>query len=298
MSTGLAELFVAGLAENGNLPAPSDEDRAELERILADGLAAARAAWPSVEQPAERFVRHVAERVPRDVPLGDALRAMRIADLYLAAACAGGDPAALKAFDDSFAREVRASLAGLRIGAAEIDDLTQTLRERFFVGLSGGAPKILDYAGRGKLRGWVRAAATRAGLNHLDARRPELSLEDDLFRQVPSTGDPELDHLKRRYRAEFRRAFEEALASLLPREQTLLAQSFVDELTIDQIGMLHGVHRATAARWLIKAREALLAQTKANLRRMLAVDRFQLDSIMRLIASQLEASLGLLLRNR
>ena len=293
MSKALAEVFVAALAESGARTA----DHAELAEALDAIVAAAHAAWPSVEQPAERFVCYLAARVPRDGEIADALRAMRTDDLYLACACASADPTALKAFDGAFGRDLGGALASLRLRSAEIDDLAQVLRTRFFVGLDG-TPRILDYAGRGRLRSWVRAAATRAGLNHIEARRPEIPIDDGLFDRVASTGDPELDHLKRRYRAEFRRAFEAALAALAPRDHTLLAQSFVDELSIDQIGVIHGVHRATAARWVVKAREALLAGTRANLRSLLDVDRFQIDSIMRLIASQLEASLGLLLRDR
>lgn len=296
MSSELAELFAAHAA--GGATAPSPAELGALGGALADALAAARAAWPAVHLEDARFVRHLAERTPAGSSPTEALAAIRTDDLYLACACAASDPAALRAFDGAFARDLRAALAALRLSAAEIDDLAQTLRARFFVGLDGTRPKILDYAGRGRLRGWVRAAATRTGLNHLDARRPEVPLEGGLFDHVPSSGDPELDHLKRRYRAEFRRAFEEALAALTPREQMLLAQSFVDELGIDQIGRIHGVHRATAARWVVKAREALLARTRANLRALLDVDRFQIDSIMRLIASQLDASLGILLRAR
>ena len=291
----LAEQLVAALVERGAQP---PADREELAAILAAELAAAQAAWPTVTVTPERFVRHLAERLPLEQPAALALSGMRTADLYLACACAAGDPEALRAFDAAYRRDVQAALAGLRLGAAEVDDLAQVLRARFFVGEGGAAPKIADYAGRGQLRGWVRAAATRTGLSHLDARRPEIPLDEDLFDHVGSTGDPELDHLKRRYRAEFRRAFEDALAGLTPREQMLLAQSFVDELSIDQIGVIHGVHRATAARWVVKAREALLSATKGNLRRLLDVDRFQVDSIMRFIASQLEASLGHLLKGR
>jgi RNA polymerase sigma-70 factor (ECF subfamily) len=294
VSTSLAEKLVAALADRG---APPD-DRAELDEILAAALAAARAAWPTVNVAPERFIGHLAGRLPPGQPAAAALRGMRTADLYLACACCDGDPEALRAFDAAYRRDVHAALAGLRLGAAEIDDLTQVLRARFFVGEEGAAPKIADYAGRGQLRGWVRAAATRTGLSHIEARRPEVPLDEGLFDHVGSTGDPELDHLKRRYRAEFRRAFEEALASLAPREQMLLAQSFVDELSIDQIGVIHGVHRATAARWIVKAREALLSATRGKLCWLLDVDRFQVDSIMRFIASQLEVSLGHLVKGR
>lgn len=294
MSISLAELLVAALADRG----AQEDDCAELDEILAAALAAARTAWPTVTVEPDRFVRHLAERLPSGQPAAAALQGMRTADLYLACACAGGDPEALRVFDAAYRRDVHAALAGLRLGAAEVDDLAQVLRARFFVGEGGASPKIADYAGRGQLRGWVRAAATRTGLSHIEARRPEVPLDDGLFDHVGSTGDPELDHLKRRYRAEFRRAFEEALASLTRREQMLLAQSFVDELSIDQIGVIHGVHRATAARWIVKAREALLSATRGKLCWLLDVDRFQVNSVSAFIASQLEVGLGHLVKGR
>ena len=60
-----------------------------------------------------RFLAHLAARLPPDRPLKEALAAVRTDDLYLAAACAQGLPAALVAFD----RTCLAPLAG-RAGAA------------------------------------------------------------------------------------------------------------------------------------------------------------------------------------
>lgn len=59
---------------------------------------------------------------------------------------------------------------------------------------------------------------------------------------------------------------------------------------------LHGVHRATAARWVDAARETVLAGTQRELIRRLRISRSELASVIRLIQSQLELSLLRVLR--
>jgi RNA polymerase sigma-70 factor (ECF subfamily) len=45
-----------------------------------------------------------------------------------------------------------------------------------------------------------------------------------------------------------------------------LRLSFVDRLTVDDLGELYGVHRATAARWLQRACEELSSRMRAIIR--------------------------------
>jgi RNA polymerase sigma-70 factor (ECF subfamily) len=71
---------------------------------------------------------------------------------------------------------------------------------------------------------------------------------------------------------------------------------FVDGLTIDEIGALYQVHRATAARWISGARNTLLADTRARLTARLALTPSQFDSLMRLVRSELDLSLQRLVR--
>lgn len=63
-------------------------------------------------------------------------------------------------------------------------------------------------------------------------------------------GDPELSHLKATFAAEFKFALTLAIDELSVRDRNLLRQSVLDGLTIDQLGKLYRVHRATAARWV------------------------------------------------
>ncbi len=78
--------------------------------------------------------------------------------------------------------------------------------------------------------------------------------------------------------------------ALSPGERNLLRQHFSDGLTVDEIGALHGVHRATAARRVAKARSQLFAGTRRTLMDNLGLNRSELDSVMRMIESNVHVS--------
>ena len=62
--------------------------------------------------------------------------------------------------------------------------------------------------------------------------------------------------------------------------------------------MLLRLHRATAARRLAAARAALVKGTRTAMRARLRVDGAELESILRLIESQVHVSVERLLRDR
>ena len=78
----------------------------------------------------------------------------------------------------------------------------------------------------------------------------------------------------------------------------MLRAHFVHGLNIDEIAAAHGVHRATAARRLAKAREDLLRDTRRILLARLSLSRDELASVMRLIESKLHVSVERLLQTR
>jgi len=71
----------------------------------------------------------------------------------------------------------------------------------------------------------------------------------------------------------------------------VLRLHLLDGLNIDRIGQLHDVHRATAARWLASAREALAKDTQRILQARLQVSRSEFESLLRLVRSDLDVSL-------
>jgi RNA polymerase sigma-70 factor (ECF subfamily) len=170
-------------------------------------------------------------------------------------------------------------------------EIKQDIRRRVLVG-DGGGGTIGEFSGRGDLRGWVRVMAVRQALTFQGRARREVRVEDDeLLQQIAVPGDPELAHTKERYRQEFKRAFEAALRALPDRSLTVLRQHYVDGLTIDDLGRLYRVHRATAARLVVRARMLVREATWAQMMTRLRVQSQDLNSIIRMIRSQIEISL-------
>jgi RNA polymerase sigma-70 factor (ECF subfamily) len=237
----------------------------------------------------ERFARHLGERVPAHQPAMAALAGIHAGDLYFACACASGQPAAIAAFESRFAPGMVAALRRLRLTPAVVEELMLVLRERLFV---GDAPVIANYGGRAHLRRFLRVVTVRAAGRHLGKSDRERPMEDGVLEDLsPVDQDPEILHLKRAYHAEFKAAFTAALQALPDRKRTLLRQRYMDDLNIDDLAALHHVHRATAARWLVAARESLLHATREAMARGMNVTSNELDSIFRLIESQLHVTL-------
>ena len=104
-----------------------------------------------------------------------------------------------------------------------------------------------------------------------------------------------LQELRARHAGEFERALRDAFAGLDERERNLLRLHFLDGLGIDGLAPVFGVHRATAARWLAAARTRLHDGVIALLQARLDVDARELESLARVVRSELEISLRSLL---
>lgn len=258
-----------------------------LERLLDEGARA----HPNLTVPPECVIRHIADALHAraDEAPAEVLARIPADDVYLAAACGQGDAGAIAAFCAQLFPPTRASLAKLGADDATIDEVLQRLRITLFVGDTGRQRQIGSYSARGRLRSWVRTIAVRTcrrlmGTGHGD---DAAALEN-----LPIAGDdPEIELLKEQYGEQFRASFRAALAALSDRERNVLRQHYIDGLSIDKLGTLYRVHRATAARWVSRARRALLDTTRTNLVTELGIQTIEVDSIIRLVRSQLDISI-------
>jgi RNA polymerase sigma-70 factor (ECF subfamily) len=261
-------------------------DRDEVESLIPR----CRDTWPGIDLSPDAFATWLDVRVPD----GTTLASLVVTDLYVACACATGDPLALERVDDHIVREVGVAAARMRAAAGVVDEAQQVVREILFVRRAERPPAIDSYAGRGDLRGWIKVIATREVLRLADRDRDrrEIATDDDELLEVLSPkNDPELEQMKATYRDEFAEAFRGALAGLTPRERTLLRHQVVDGLGIEAIGALYRVHRATAARWLQAARDTLADATRRRLADKLRLTELEVDSLIRLIHSRIEVSI-------
>ncbi|HEX4381351.1 MAG TPA: transcriptional regulator [Myxococcales bacterium] len=205
-------------------------------------------------------------------------------DLVLAQAAARGDPLAVAGLVKRLKEETRSALRRIDPSPAFFDEVLQTLQVSLLVGKT---PAIATYRGEGPLNAWLRASAVRLGLK----LRPRAKDDPSLLDKAAEVS-PELQIIKDRYRPAFERCFKEELAALPKRSRSLLRLHYVDGLGIDQLASVYRVGRSTAARWLVKERETLVLGLRQRLSTELRIAPEELQSLIKLVVSQLHVSLG------
>lgn len=276
----------------------SIDDADEHERVgaaLMHALAEARERYPGVVVADSIFATYLGERLKETEGNAAAIASRATNDVYLACACVAGDDKALAVLDSQVFAALPAAMGRLKLNSAAIEEAIQRARTKLLVG-NEGQGKLIDFSGTGDLRGWVKVIAIRDALRTARKEKREVSLTDELEAALPAEAlDPELAYQRRLYHGEFKASFEAAVDELAPRERTLLRQSIVYNSTVDQVAVVYQVHRATAARWIAKAREQLATKTRAHLRDRLKISDSQFGSIVRLIESQMNLSMERLL---
>jgi RNA polymerase sigma-70 factor, ECF subfamily len=246
-----------------------------------------RSAWPEIAWPVADFAAELERRGLADLP------AERIADVYLAWACAHADRAALAAFEERFGKDLASFAAKARLPPDLVDDVLQDVRRTIFVGHDDAPPRILQFAGRAELRSWLSVTTVRQAIlaaKRLRARR-ELPGAEPLEELAVPALDLEGELTRAHCRDEFRAAFAEALAALTPRDRALLRYRYVDGLTEEEVASVYAVHRVTVARWAARALALLLRDTRRGLGRRLSMRTDDAASVIRALRSQLSFTL-------
>jgi RNA polymerase sigma-70 factor, ECF subfamily len=249
---------------------------------LRAAFARGRKAWPGLKLDQTSYALRLAS-----TEIADGDLAQRAEDIYLAIACACGNAAAHRMFEEHFLSQIPAYVSRFRFAPHLLDEVQQRVRIRQ---LLGARPGLSRYRGRGPLGAWVRTTAVRVAFDVATQREEMMSDAPDELQDVwAAFGDgPEATTIKNFYRPRLTGALEESLAALGAREKTLLRLHVIDHRTTAPIGRTFGVHRATAARWLaairrrvfddLRARAALnWGASASDLRDLVAILRDEID---------------------
>ncbi len=275
-----------------------DEGGRALPKDVMDSLfERARASHPDVVLSWEQFQPFL-DRALSAGPLDSApLDRLHIADLYLACAYGLGSEAAHKRVEAEYFAPIARRLDRMQIPTSIGSEILQDLRCRL-VEMSGPAFSGRAYCGRGTLGGWLFIAAVRSAERQAARMRNELHSEDNgieaLERQMPAI-DPELDHLIHSYKSVFESALRAGLAALSSRERNLLRYHFVEQLSIDRLAEIYGVHRATAARWILRVQCRLSRETRSRFVAQIPLGEHSMPRLLGYIRSRLELGLSRLL---
>ncbi|MFO0576446.1 MAG: sigma-70 family RNA polymerase sigma factor [Polyangia bacterium] len=294
----LAQLFSQHAAR------PAKEADVSLERldgVLQQMVAAGAARWPELSIAPDEFVLFLARQLPPEATTADGLLSLHASELFLLRALGLGLPAALRVFETDYMPEVRRTLQRLDTPEPMIADIIQSLYAHLLErqNAAPGAPVIRQgYVGRGELKGWLCVCAVHLAGRRLKRDRREVQLEEAPAVLLPiPQASPDQALLTGELKELFETAFREAVSSLTSRERNLLRYHFLSGLSIDQIGMLYRVHRATAARWLVQARERLAKETHRHFLAAAPVHAQSLTDIVQLVRSQISTNLVNLLKS-
>lgn len=245
-----------------------------------------RAAWPEVALPEEAFASYVAARAE-----GADMNGLHGADLYLACACASGNPRAIALFDRVHLSAASAIMERAGIPRHLAVDAAQLLRVHLLTSEDGSPPGITGYGGRGSLAGWVRIVALRAASK---LRRGERARAEPPDVSVAVPASPEDTAIRARYGDAFNQAFRDALHALPAEDRLILRLHFAEGMNLEKLAAAFGFSRATAGRRILAARDRMREETLRLVGERLNANREELESVLRALRSHLDVSFGTL----
>jgi RNA polymerase sigma-70 factor (ECF subfamily) len=217
-------------------------------------------------------------------------------DLYITCAALLGDETAVRSLREAHGAALAGYLRPLNPSPDFLDEVDQRLWDAALIGSNSAPPKLASYAGRGPLAAWLRVAGQRIALM---IRRSEAAqkraLDNVALEPHRAVADPELAFLKDHLREPFQRAIVDALNMLDDRQRMIYSLHVVDGLTMERIAAMYGVSHSTVSRWMASAREAVIAEARRLLGDEMHLAPGDFDSLARLLTSQLDLSVSLVL---
>lgn len=269
-------------------------DARGLEPVIRGHVETVARALPELRVPDTELARTLARHVGDGDPAS--LEDAGLLELVLARGCADGDARALALFEARYMDVVGPALAHMKLDAAVVADVAQHVRDKLLVAPAQGEARVVQYAGQGRLRGLVKVTAVRTAISVLrKTKGAPTAGTDDLQRLADPVDDPELHFLKAHYRDAFRRAFAHAVRQLASRDRNILRMHLLGGMTLEQVANVYGINRSTVVRSLQKIRKTLYTATRDALREEVAVPRSEFESVLELIRSRFDVSLGRLL---
>jgi RNA polymerase sigma-70 factor (ECF subfamily) len=208
---------------------------------------------------------------------------LRVEELVLARACAGGNEKAWEIFLTRY----RTRLYEMAGAIAREDSRARELADSIYAELYGlsargdrRVSKLSYYMGRGSLEGWLRTVLAQAYVDRYRSQKRLVSLEEqeEQGSQFPAASpdpvtpaDPRVDQ-----------ASDKALAALPAEDRFVLAAYFLDGRTLAEIARILKVHESTVSRKLDKLtrnlRATIIKELMANgLDRRAAEEALQVD---------------------
>jgi RNA polymerase sigma-70 factor (ECF subfamily) len=250
------------------VPLQSEVEReAALQPPFAEFYQRSRSAEFGVAPPEFRaMLEEIAAKHASGAALADFCGSLRLEDLALARACAGGHERAWEVFMLRF----REKLYDVARQITREDSLGRELADGLYAELYGTrtregdrVSKLASYSGRGSLDGWLRTVLAQEYVNTYRKQRRLVSLDEESeegvqYAAANTEPTPAADPL-------LERATYDALRALEAEERFVLASYFLDGRTLAEIARSLSVHESTISRKVEKLTKSLRKQVTKNL---------------------------------
>ncbi len=222
-------------------------------------------------------------RIPEAGP--DACR-----DEYLRIACLARAPGAIEILEALYIAPLGPVLER-RCGDRDLADETlQQLRHKL---LLGPEPRLASYQSTGHLRAWLQVVAMRLCQDLARQRGVRWSREAPLQHEQ-ANASPGIDVRAEKQELDevFARALREVVRQLPTKERHALRMHVLAGWNVSQIGEALSIHRASAARWIVAAKERINENVRALLRERLDLSERELEHLFELFSTRLEVRLS------
>jgi RNA polymerase sigma-70 factor (ECF subfamily) len=248
------------------------------------------ARWPKLDVEWGFFYEHCSRVLPLD---GDRRWTLHGADLYLCCACLARRPGAVEVFEAHAFPRVKLALQRIHEAGEFSEEIQQSLRQRLLV---GPPPKLACYAARGPLIAWACVSAARLAVDALRAQSAARRAHGAASRQqlIRHFEDPAAQMQRSEHVQLFEEALEKAFRGLSPADRQLLRLASLEGCSIDQLGRMYSIHRATAARRLERVRGRVLVAVRRYLKDKYGLPTSEFQALAGEVKSQLHVSLSLL----
>jgi RNA polymerase sigma-70 factor, ECF subfamily len=210
-------------------------------------------------------------------------------DLFLACASLEGVPGARELLEAHAMADAPKAVRRVAREDDLIEEVVADLRLALLSPIGDKAPLLTRYQGRGPLKSFVLVLATRRALDRKRRQREVLTDRADLGVLSGSSVD---GGERQRLEAEFLAVFKKHLDRLPPRERSVLREHVVKGVSLDTLARTHGAHRATVARWIASAKQAVFDATRAELSERKSWGSATFQSFARHAAVDMDATLS------
>jgi RNA polymerase sigma-70 factor (ECF subfamily) len=210
-------------------------------------------------------------------------------DEYLRIACLARVPGAIETLELQYILPLRTTLESRYRDQDLADEALQQLRQKL---LLGPEPRLASYKSTGHLRAWLQVVAVRLSQDLARQRGVRWARESPLANEHSDAPAIDARMEKQELDGLFVAALREVIRQLPTRERHALRMHVLAGWNVSQIGECLDIHRSSAARWIVAAKERVNQNVRVLLKERLDLSSHELEHLFALFSTQLEVRLS------